>query len=202
MKLISYRIKNDRGFAPNPYFNILTLATCKPAIRKSSNVEIGDWIVGWTAASSEKFATPVGKEKLVYLACISKIIPIAQYWYDYPQKRPDASKGKNSPEYYGDNIYMPDDSNPHGFTRENSVFHRDERNIKKDLSGKNVLICSEFYYFGAEKALNIPDEIRKDFNQVFRGHKYFYEENDILKLIDFVKNNKSKCNFSKDGHSF
>ncbi len=66
----------------------------------------------------------------------------------------------------------------------------------KDLSGKNVLICSEFYYFGAENALTIPDEIRKDFNQVFRGHKYFYDEIDILKLIEFVKDNQEKCMFS------
>ncbi len=196
MKLISYRVKNDRGFAPNPYFDILTLATCKPAIRRSSHVEIGDWIVGWTAASSEKFPTPVGEEKLVYLACISTIVPISQYWYDYPQKRPDTSKGKNSPEYYGDNIYIPDNSNPLGFSRANSVFHRDEKNMKKDLSGKNVLICNEFYYFGAEKALIVPDEIRKDFNHVFRGHKYFYDVGGIHKIIEFVKNNKTKCKIS------
>ena len=196
MKLISYRVKNDRGFAPNPYFDVLTLAACKPAIRRSSHVKIGDWIVGWTAASSEKFATPVGEEKLVYLACISKIIPIAQYWNDYPQKRPDISKGKSSPEYYGDNIYIPDNTNPLGFSRANSVFHRDEKNMKKDLSGRNVLICNKFYYFGAEKALIVPDEIRKDFNHVFRGHKYFTDNNDILNIIKFVERNKYLCKFS------
>ena len=65
-----------------------------------------------------------------------------------------------------------------------------------DLSGKNVFICNEFYYFSAENALTVPDEIRKYFNQVFRGHKYFYEENDILRLIDFVKDNKSKSKFN------
>ncbi len=193
MKLISYRIIHDDKFAPNPYFNVLTLATCKPAIRRSPNVNCGDWIVAWTAASSPKYATPVGEEKLVYLARISKIIPIAQYWYDYPQKRP----GKNAPEIFGDNIYKPDDSSPSGFIKVNSPFHRKEKNMITDLSGKNVLICSEFYYFSAENALTVPDEIRKDFNQVFRGHKYFYEENDILKLIDFVKVNESKCKFTK-----
>ena len=193
MKLISYRIIHDDKFAPNPYFDVLTLATCKPAIRRSPNVNCGDWLVAWTAASSQKYATPVGEEKLVYLACISKIIPIAQYWFDYPQKRP----GKNSPEVFGDNIYKPDDSSSSGFSLVKNPFHRKEKNMITDLSGKNVLICNEFYYFSAENALTVPDEIRKYFNQVFLGHKYFYEENDILKLIEFVKNNKSKCKFTK-----
>lgn len=198
MKLISYRVTHDNKFAPNPFFNVLTLATCKPAIRRSSNVECGDWLVGWTAASSKKYATPVGKEKLIYLACISKIIPTAQYWSDYPQKRPDVLKGKDSPEFYGDNIYKPDDSSSSGFSLVKNPFHRKEKNMIKDLSGKNVLICPEFFYFGAENALTVPDEIRKDFNQVFRGHKYFYDENDIHKLIEFVNENQAKCKYSNN----
>ncbi|SSY70238.1 hypothetical protein [Alysiella crassa] len=40
MKIISYVVKYDYGFAPNPYHGFLTLATCKPVIR--SNAEIGD----------------------------------------------------------------------------------------------------------------------------------------------------------------
>ena len=39
MQLISYKVKHDTGFAPNPYFGILTLATCKPAIRRSSKIQ-------------------------------------------------------------------------------------------------------------------------------------------------------------------
>ena len=66
MKLISYKVTHDNKFAPNPFFNVLTLATCKPAIRRSPNVESVDWLVGWTAASSKQYATSIEEEKLIY----------------------------------------------------------------------------------------------------------------------------------------
>ena len=195
MKLIAYKVKNDSGFAPNPYFGVLTLATCKPKIRSSSNVHIGDWIAGWTAASSKYFPTPFGEEKLVYLARISNIIPIEQYWYEYPQKRPDFSKPKSSPEYYGDNIYEPDPLESYGFKRVDSHFHCTEENKKHDLGGKNVIICKEFYYFSAEKALEIPYDIRNGFNNDQRGHRDFEDEEKIESFIKFVKSNKNICKY-------
>jgi len=44
MKLHTYVVRYDSGFAPNPFYGYCTLATCKPPIRKSAAVE--DWIVG------------------------------------------------------------------------------------------------------------------------------------------------------------
>ena len=44
MKIYSYIVKRDYGFAPNPFYGYCTLATCKPVIRK--HAEIGDIIVG------------------------------------------------------------------------------------------------------------------------------------------------------------
>ena len=44
MKLFSYVVARDFGFAPNPFYGICSLATCKPRIRCAANV--GDWIVG------------------------------------------------------------------------------------------------------------------------------------------------------------
>jgi hypothetical protein len=37
-------VARDYGFAPNPFFGVCTLATCKPKIRKAA--AIGDWVVG------------------------------------------------------------------------------------------------------------------------------------------------------------
>lgn len=45
------RVARDYGFAPNPFFGVCTLATCKPRIR--SVAQIGDWVVGATLASSQ-----------------------------------------------------------------------------------------------------------------------------------------------------
>ena len=39
-----YVVARDFGFAPNPFHGFLTLATCKPHIRKDAQVD--DWVVG------------------------------------------------------------------------------------------------------------------------------------------------------------
>ena len=44
MEYYSYVIKRDFGFAPNPFGEFCTLATCKPVIRKVANVN--DWVFG------------------------------------------------------------------------------------------------------------------------------------------------------------
>lgn len=38
MKLFSYIVTHDAGFAPNPFWGYCTLACCKPAIRRTANV--------------------------------------------------------------------------------------------------------------------------------------------------------------------
>ena len=50
MKMYTYVIPRDYGFAPNPYLGYCTLATCKPRIRKGA--QIGDWIAAYGAADS------------------------------------------------------------------------------------------------------------------------------------------------------
>lgn len=46
MHVYSYIVTHDTGFAPNPFHGVLTLACCKPAIRRAA--EVGDVIVGLT----------------------------------------------------------------------------------------------------------------------------------------------------------
>src|SRR5712692_10528871 len=44
VKLYSYVVARDYGFAPNPFFGFCTLATCKPEIRKAAAID--DWVIG------------------------------------------------------------------------------------------------------------------------------------------------------------
>lgn len=44
LKLYSYVVARDFGFAPNPFHGYCTLATCKPDIRATASV--GDWVIG------------------------------------------------------------------------------------------------------------------------------------------------------------
>ena len=80
-RLYSYKMARDTGFAPNPYFGVLTLATCKENLRRV--IQPGNWIAGWTSKSLKKYSTDIGKERLVYLARVSKKLTYAEYWEHY-----------------------------------------------------------------------------------------------------------------------
>lgn len=62
MYLYSYVITRDYGFAPNPFWNICSLATCKPQIRERALK--GDWVAGFGGANTtgEKIACGEIKE--------------------------------------------------------------------------------------------------------------------------------------------
>lgn len=46
MHCFRYKLNHDFGLAPNPFGGIMTLAVCKGDIRRSKNLQIGDWIIG------------------------------------------------------------------------------------------------------------------------------------------------------------
>lgn len=168
-RMWSYRMTYDTMFAPNPFFGLLTLATCKPMIRRSQNNEKGMWIAGWTACTihnADKSITrsEKGKEKLVYLAQIDDIIPLDDYWEKYPEKRPNLALGEGDASYYGDNIYSTGytDANGNIIPHANCGNHEGISSAQRDYHrGKNVLICKRFYYFTPEKRIsNIPSEFQ------------------------------------------
>lgn len=178
----------DSEFAPNPHHGVLTLANCKPVIRKCAKV--GDWISGWTATvmhdkngKIHRFVN--GEEKLVYLARITKKITYDEYWMEYPQKRPQpiSQQDGNMPVHCsvntkydsGDNIYEP---------KGNGVYIQHENSSHKpgdmqhDLSGIYVLVCDEFYYFG----INNPLEVDMPF-RIPRWKKVGLDETQLIKLV-------------------
>ena len=57
LKLHSYIVKIDDGFAPNPFYGFCTLATCKPNVR--SVAQIGDWVLGTGASGNKRSGTLV-----------------------------------------------------------------------------------------------------------------------------------------------
>ena len=189
--LYCYIMTHDTGFAPNPEHEVLTLATCKPTIRRCA--EPGTWISGWAGV---KVYTTVDRkkyfdgntQKLIYLARITKKISIAEYWNQNTEKQPKLIDGKYD---QGDNIYELLD-NGLWQQHENGGGH-DKNNEAHDLSGKKVLICDEFYYFGVENALAI-DIKELDSNFVVPRCKKLLLESEIAQsIIQQVKNNHDKC---------
>ena len=64
-KLYGYKMSHDDRFAPNPYHEELTLATCKPYLRL--NADVDDWIAGRPSKSMKGGDSPIGQEKLVFI---------------------------------------------------------------------------------------------------------------------------------------
>ncbi len=91
----SYVLATDSGFAPNPFYGVLTLATCKPIVRKVA--QMGDYLIG--------IAPSRYGHGLSYMAKISKGMTFDEYWRDerFRCKRPEMSQ-KNE-RFFGDNIY-------------------------------------------------------------------------------------------------
>lgn len=192
-RLYSYKMARDTGFAPNPYFGVLTLATCKENLRRI--IQPDNWIAGWTSKSLKKYSTDIGKERLVYLAKVSKKLTYAEYWEHYKEKRPVLTNPDDK-AYYGDNIYepatggVPNPQQPDTFILHPNSSNKTEEKKAKDLSGEYVLVCEEFYYFGAKESLEIPAEIRPRIPQAQTRYGEITE--DANRFIDYVRKNAGK----------
>jgi hypothetical protein len=157
-RVFSYKMTDDAGFAPNPWWGYLTLATCKPKMREKK--VCGDWIAGFT--SGELCGHAVGAERLVYLMLISEKLPIADYYRAKRFERKIPQPGsKDLRLRLGDNIYRPLKEYPQtddDFVQVDDYCHGSDQK-HHDLSGKNVLLAKQFVYFGRD-AIAIPKEVR------------------------------------------
>ena len=182
MKLYSYIVTRDFGFAPNPFYGYCTLATCKPAIRRCAN--IGDIVVGIGSAAKGSLY----KNRLIYAMIVSEKLTFDEYWNceRYECKRPFMNGSKK--KMYGDNVYhisketgkiIQEDSHhsfEHGVT--NTL------NYTRDLSGEYVLIAEEFWYWGGS-AIELPDEFLGLAN-VRRSHIVKTERSDSALIHSFL----------------
>lgn len=162
MYLYSYVITRDYGFAPNPFWNICSLATCKPQIRERALK--GDWVAGFGGANT----TIV--HKMVFLMQVDEICTFDEYWVDprYFVKRPRFDG--NYQQCYGDNIYHHIDGE---WMQENSHHSYadgiNKNNLIHDTRIDRVLISFHYWYFG-ENAIELPKEF-KEVIATGRGYK-------------------------------
>ena len=146
MKLYSYVVARDYGFAPNPFFGVCTLATCKPSIRKSA--KIGDWVIG---TGSKRHGLD---GRLVYAMKVAETLTYDEYWNAprFCQKRPNLRGSRK--QAYGDNIYHRNETTGRWEQANSHHSHPDGRpnrnNILRDTKSESVLIGSEFAYWGGD----------------------------------------------------
>jgi len=139
--IYSYLLVTDNGSAPCVQQNILSLAICKPRIRKSAKV--GDYIIAFSSKSMKISQNA----KIIYIAKITNKLKLNKYYPEYKNRK--------------DCIY---DNN---LTLIKNNYHNN-CNIEKDINGKYVLISNEFIYFG-NNFINVPQKI-KNMIPKYQGH--------------------------------
>lgn len=154
MRLFSYIVARDFGFAPNPFFGTCTLATCKPIIRRVAR--IGDLVIGTGSSRRGKYGF------LVYVMWVTESTTFNGYWNDprFLRKRPNLRGSKK--QAFGDNIYFCDDE---GQWHQEDSHHSysggvpNPHNIENDTQTDRVLISSDYAYWGGSGP-QIPSEFR------------------------------------------
>jgi hypothetical protein len=180
MRLHSYVVNHDIGFAPNPFHGFCTLATCKPQIRRVANV--GDWVMGTGAAKNRRSGF------LVYAMRVTETLSFDEYWNDlrFERKRPNLH-GSNRVRF-GDNVYHRD--------RTGNWIQEDSRHSRADGSlelahlardtgiTEQVLVSDDFVYFGSDGP-PVPPHLR-EFNIIAgRGHRNHFDEDEIRQTLQW-----------------
>lgn len=175
--LYSYKMTHVTGKAPCVYEKELVLAACKPKLRL--HILPGNWVAGWTSKSLKACPTEVSGERLVYLARVDEKIARLEYETRYADARPCAEVRNEEEEGMCGG-------------RCDSKEEDDEK-----CDGKEpVLVCKEFYYFGARQSLKIPEtpenlRPRVPVGQDYKGWETQGEQ--ALRFIDFVRQHDSEC---------
>ncbi|MBI4430561.1 MAG: hypothetical protein HY587_02480 [Candidatus Omnitrophica bacterium] len=181
MKLHSYVVARDYGFAPNPFCSFCTLATCKPRIRKTAG--LGDWIVGIGSKTRGR------GDHIVYAMRVTEILTFDQYWNDprFKEKKPNLRGSKK--QAFGDNIYHRDSarrwcqvdshhSHPDGSPN--------PRNIANDTKTTDrVLISDDFIYWGG-RGPRIPKSFRSQVC-IGIGHKNKFPETFVREFVKWLR---------------
>ena len=179
MRLFSYVVARDYGFAPNPFFGICTLATCKPGIRQSATV--GDWVVGSGSRSR-------GQERqLVFAMRVTETMSFNDYWREelYQRKKPNLAGSRK--QAFGDNIYHQD-RNGQWFQVDSHHSFTDglpnENNIKRDTEVDRTLLSDDFIYFGGSGP-EIPE--RFDICKRGPGHRCHFPDAVINAFCEWLR---------------
>ena len=184
MRLFSYVVARDYGFAPNPFFGVCTLATCKPIIRSVASV--GDWIIGTGSSQQNR------RGFLVYAMRITETMTFNEYWEDerFRRKRPNLRGSKK--QAFGDNIYFKDDLG-HWHQQDSHHSYKDGApnpyNTQKDTQTDRIFLSTDFAYWGGS-CPEIPPKFR-NYNGfdicAGRNHKSQFPEGLVNELVGWFR---------------
>jgi hypothetical protein len=182
MRLYSYIVPRDFGFAPNPFNGYCTLATCKPKIRNVARVD--DWIMGTGSKSRHNIAG-----RLIYAMKVTEKMSFNEYWEDprFQVKKPHMNGSFK--QAFGDNIYHYNERKKR-WHQENSHHSYENgeinyNNLNRDTEFPFVLISDHFFYLGANH-IDIPPSL-KGLCMTTQGHKVNHDPKLVERFIRWLE---------------
>ncbi|HBN9749350.1 hypothetical protein [Pseudomonas aeruginosa] len=135
MRVHTYVIATDAGSAPNYDPPAVTLAVCKPRIRKKAKV--GDLVLAFAGSK----VNPISGHSVVWAGIVSEVLTFTEYWNDrrFASKKPERT-------VIPDNFYKPIGNGLLAW-QPNPV-HGPEAH-DRDTGGLNVLVFDHAWRFGA-----------------------------------------------------
>ena len=191
IRLYSYVVKNDAGFAPNPFYEFCTVATCKPRIRKTA--QVGDWILG--TGSNERSKRRGGY--IVFAMRVSEIMSFHEYWQAprFLCKRSNRLLGKQGA--CGDNIYYWN-KDAKQYCQVPYSYHcgidgtPDQDELKKDTGVDRVLISDDYIYWGDDGPPLPPEFCGVNVRCYFQGHKCKFPDEVVYAFITCIRGFKDR----------
>lgn len=171
-RIYFYKLVADNGGAPCVSRGLLSLAICKPAIRRTA--QVGDLIFGFAANSLHR------DNRLLYVARVTKTLENGNYYED--------------PRYArrGDCIYC---RIKRRFVWRKGSRHHGPRHLIHDL-GKypkypdaNVILSDDFRYFGGSGTDHYKTQyplVGKAVEQLGRGHRIRHDPNLSVQLHELA----------------
>ena len=178
-KLYSYVLREDTGFAPNPYHGFCTLACCKGPIRMRAVV--GDWIIGTGSDARGKWHG----NNISYAMRVTEVLTFDEYWRDgrFLAKRPNPDGDLK--ESCGDNIYRFDYETGH-WCQEVPAYHCESSELEEDTSVDRVLISDDFIYWGGSGPL-LPEFRGCTLIKAGPGYKVKFPERVVEEFIAWIR---------------
>lgn len=151
----AYIVEHDIGFAPNPFFGVCTLATCKPEIRWHASK--GDWVVGIGSKADGV------RGRMIFAMQVEGAVTFNRYWQDERFQRKKPNYNGSLKQAQGDNVYHGSEGR---WVQERSRHTEGDRGTSekhkaRDTSRDRVLFSERFVYYGAD-AVVLPDDLEDD----------------------------------------
>jgi hypothetical protein len=165
-RIFVYKMTTDNGGAPCVQGGLLSLAICKPMIRRKAKV--GDWVIGLGGMK-------LG-EGIIYVARVTGTAGSEYYQVREFARRPDC-------------IYHFRDD---GLARKQSAaYHKNPANLATDLGtgpeyrNARVLLSLDFRYFGKRREA-VPPDLKAFADSIGRGHRVNHDPARRKALVSLI----------------